>query len=43
MQTCLSLFPSTFYDGVGRPEILPVASEKDIIGDVDAAPGIKKA
>jgi hypothetical protein len=30
-------------DGDGRPEILAVASEKDIIGNVGAAPGIKKA
>ena len=30
-------------DGDGRLEILAVASEKDIIGDVGAAPGIKKA
>jgi len=29
-------------DGDGRMEILAVASEKDIIGDVGAAPGIKK-
>jgi hypothetical protein len=30
-------------DGDGRLEILAVASEKDIIGNVGAAPGIKKA
>jgi hypothetical protein len=30
-------------DGDGRPEILAVASEKDIIGNIGAAPGIKKA
>jgi hypothetical protein len=30
-------------DGDGLPEILAVASERDIIGDVAAAPGIKKS